>query len=191
MAPAGAIKSCTDDMSRWLLAQLGEPVAGGQPLVQPATLKEMHSSQMVIAAAQPRPELPVSNYGLGWFVQPYQGHPQVQHGGNIDGFSALVTLFPNERIGIVTLTNMNATPLGTLLTRTAIDRMLDLPKRDWLGETLARQKVAESANEAAESKKELTRVKGTKPSHPLSSGRVLVLHGQPAGATANRSLNRC
>lgn len=168
VAPAGAIKSCADDMARWLLAQLGEPVAGGQPLVQAATLREMHTSQMVITTAQTKPELPVSNYGLGWFIQPYQGHLQVHHGGNIDGFSALVTLFPNDRLGIVALTNMNATPLGSLLTRTAVDRLLGLPKKDWLGETLAKVKAGEAADKEAGAKKDLVRVKGTKPSHPLA-----------------------
>lgn len=168
VAPAGAIKSCADDMTKWLLAQLGEPVAGGKPLVQPVTLKEMHSPQMVVSAAPSKPELPVSNYGLGWFIQPYQGHQQVHHGGNIDGFSALVTLFPNERIGIVALANRDATPLGTLLTRTAVDRMLGLPKKDWLGEALAKIKAGENADKEAGAKKDLARVKGTKPSHPLA-----------------------
>ena len=40
-------------------------------------------------------------YGLGWFVSVSRGHRLVEHGGNIDGFSALVAMLPDKHIGIV------------------------------------------------------------------------------------------
>ena len=46
-------------------------------------------------------------YGLGWFIEDYEGQPMLHHGGNIDGFSALVTLFPRDGAGVVVLVNRN------------------------------------------------------------------------------------
>ena len=42
-------------------------------------------------------------YGQGWFISDYRGHHLVEHGGNIDGFSALVSLLPEENTGVVAL----------------------------------------------------------------------------------------
>lgn len=167
VAPAGAIKSCTDDMARWLLVQLGGGTIDGRPILKPATLKQMHTPQMVLSMAAERPEFPVTTYGMGWFVQPYQGHAHVHHGGNIDGFSALVTLFPRDGLGVVVLANQSGTPVPALLTRTIADRILGLPQQDWLGDAHRKKQAAEAAARDAATRKGLTRVAGTKPSHPL------------------------
>lgn len=35
-----------------------------------------------------------SGYGLGWFIHTFHGETMLQHGGNIDGFLALVSFMP-------------------------------------------------------------------------------------------------
>src|SRR5262249_48544890 len=44
---------------------------------------------------------------MGWFTSEYRGYKMVDHGGDIDGFSAEVSLVPSQKIGIVLLTNEN------------------------------------------------------------------------------------
>ena len=52
------------------------------------------------------------------------------------GFSALVTLFPRDGVGIVALANKNGAALPSLATRHAADRILGLEYKDWSGEAL-------------------------------------------------------
>lgn len=141
---------------------------GWEATVQPVTLKEMHSPQMVVSAAPSKLELPVSNYGLGWFIQPYQGHQQVHHGGNIDGFSAPGQLFPNERIGIVGVGEP-----GCHAARHAADPHGRRPDARAAEEGLAGRGAGEDQGrrkrgQGGRAKKDLARVKGMKPSHPLA-----------------------
>jgi CubicO group peptidase (beta-lactamase class C family) len=51
------------------------------------------------------------NIGFCWFLSSYRGHYQVQHTGNIDGFSSSVTFFPTDSVGIVVLANQNSSGL--------------------------------------------------------------------------------
>ena len=39
-------------------------------------------------------------YSLGWNVRYYRNNYYLEHGGDIDGLSASVSLLPNENIGI-------------------------------------------------------------------------------------------
>jgi hypothetical protein len=115
-----------------------------------------------------RPDISPPTYGLGWFVDNYRGHARVAHGGNIDGFSAMVSLLPNDRIGMVVLANLNATPLPELLVRHTYDRLLGLSPLDWSGEGLARRAKGQEAEREAKAKKKTVRVPGTHPAHALA-----------------------
>jgi len=105
---------------------------------------------------------------MGWFGDNYRGHRRVQHGGNIDGFSANVVLFPKDDFGMVVLTNMNGTPLRDLIAQVAADRLLGLKPVDWIAQGAARRALAETAGKEGEKKKAVTRIAGTNPSHKLS-----------------------
>ena len=48
---------------------------------------------------------------MGWFLQQWQGQKVIEHGGNIDGYGAQVTLLPESNLGYVLLTNNTASPL--------------------------------------------------------------------------------
>jgi hypothetical protein len=104
---------------------------------------------------------------MGWFTQSYRGHNLVEHGGNIDGFSANVVLLPQDDIGMVILTNLNGTSLRDLIAYAIADRLLNLKPIDWIAQGAARRSVAEAAAKEGEKKKEVTRVPGTHPSHKL------------------------
>lgn len=169
VGPAGSINSSIDDMMRWVLVHLEQGRAGDRQVVRASTLREMHTPQMVIPGLPTDEALSPTAYGLGWMTQMYRGHYRVFHGGNIDGFSALVTLFPMDDAGIVVLTNMNGTALPELLTRHAADRVLELEHRDWLGEALRNRTAARQAQATAAERLDEQRVKGTRPSLPLAS----------------------
>lgn len=169
VGPAGSINSNVDDMLNWVRVHLGLGRFEGNQVIQPATLRDLHSPHMIIPGIPLQPELAPAAYGLGWFVQQYRGHTRVAHGGNIDGFSALVTLFPREELGIVVLTNLNGTPLPDLVTNTIADRLLEEPARAWIAEAAVRRGVARTVNDAAQKRLAAERQQNTRPSHPLAA----------------------
>jgi CubicO group peptidase (beta-lactamase class C family) len=168
VGPAGSINSNVDDMLKWVGMHLAGGVVNGKPVVAKSILTDMYAPHMPIGGMPTDKDVGAVNYGMGWFLAEYRGHYEVQHGGNIDGFSAMVALFPPDNVGIVVLSNQNGSELPTVLRNTVIDRVLGLPARDWNGEALARFRRGEAADREAEKKKESVRVPGTSPSHALT-----------------------
>ncbi len=168
IGPAGSINSSVNEMSRWVVMHLNGGKFGDKRLAEAATVADMHQAHMSIGATSPEPEIIGGEYGLGWMLTTYRGHRRVEHGGNIDGFSASVALLPKDGIGWVVLTNMNGTPLTGLIGQVVADRLLNLKPIDWITQGAARHALSEQANKAGESKKTATRIAGTQPSHKLA-----------------------
>jgi hypothetical protein len=168
VGPAGSINSSVHEMLAWARLHVGDGRLDGKALVQRSTLTDLHAVHMAMGVEGPAPEVVPMGYGLGWFNDVYRGHRRVHHGGNIDGFSALVCMVPSERLGIVVLTNLNGTPLPDLIARQVIDRVLGLAARDWSGEALKRRDASQAANRAAQRAKKGTRKQDTQPAHPLA-----------------------
>lgn len=169
IGPAGAINSTVGEMSRWLLVHLNGGELNGRPIIQPQTLQDMHLSHMPTGQTPEIPELSPASYGMGWFVDSYRGHGRVHHGGNIDGFSAMISMFPDDRLGFVVLSNLNGTALPELLIRQATDLIFGLEPKDWLGEAAARKAKGMDLARQAEQKKLSRRVAKTKPAHDLEA----------------------
>jgi CubicO group peptidase (beta-lactamase class C family) len=171
--PAGSMHSSARDLSLWLQFHLAEGALEGKRLVSAKSLHETHKPQMVIRLpVQEKPLHPDTvqlSYGLGWVVHDRKGHLLISHGGAIDGFRAYLTMAPRSKIGIAILANLSDTSMQLALANRILDKMLDIPPRDWdaLHQT-ARRKAAAAAIE-----KEKARVAGrdlkVKPSKPLAA----------------------
>ena len=168
IAPAGAIVSSIADMNHWLLFHLNNGRYGETRIVSAGQIDELHAPQMVIPTALKFAELPMSIYALGWVVGPYRGYMRLEHGGNIDGFSSLVTLLPQEKIGIVVLTNLNGNPVPTIVTFNAIDRLLGMDEVDWNDRFTDLYNEIEAAAEKGKEKTASDCVPDTHPSHTLA-----------------------
>ena len=130
IGPAGSIKSCVEDMVCWLLLHLNQGMAGNKRIVSKEMLTEMHRPQMVIRNPGCSTIMQSEIYGLGWAISDYRGYRVINHGGNIEGFSALISLMPEIKTGIVVLTNsMNL--MCYVLSRNVYDRLLGLDHIDW------------------------------------------------------------
>jgi CubicO group peptidase (beta-lactamase class C family) len=169
VGPAGSINSSAEEMTRWITLHLNGGALDGRQVVQASTLRDMYRPYTPIAGLGPAPELGPMSYGLGWFVDSYRGHYRAQHGGNIDGFTASVTLLPTDRIGIVVLANQNGAALPELIARTAMDRLLGGARKDWNGEALAQRAAAQGGQRQMEDRKGEARIAGTRPAHPLAA----------------------
>ena len=170
IGPAGSINASAADMAKWTMAWVNGGKYNGKDVIPVSFLSQAISAQMVKGGGVPgpvNPDVHFSAYGLGWMLSSYKGHYRVEHGGNIDGFSASVSFFPSDSVGIVVLVNQNASALPSLIRNTVSDRMLNVRRTDWSAlqkESIAKAKAATPASGNSDS---LNRKENTKPSHPL------------------------
>jgi CubicO group peptidase (beta-lactamase class C family) len=171
IGPAGSINSNAVDMAQWVRLQLNQGSFKNERILSSGAVKEMHMPQTVMRleglAEKVHSQSHFMNYGMGWFLQDYRGRKIVHHGGNIDGMSALVAMMPEEKLGLVILTNMNGTSIPTAIMYRVFDAFLQAPQKDWSGDILKIVKAAEAQAAAVEKKTEADRVKGTSPSLEL------------------------
>ena len=166
MGPAGSINSSVNDMANWLKVWISGGYFKGKEILPTNYIREAASSQMVMDAGLPNKHNDVflSNYGLGWMIGSYRGHYAVEHGGNINGFSANVAFYPSDQLGIVVLTNQSVSKVPDIITSSIADMMFDLKRMDWNGEAKAE---TEKANRAKKELKKTPIVLNTNPSHSL------------------------
>lgn len=199
---AGSINSNVVDMAQWVRLQLSEGVYQSERLLSPGLVQEMHTPQTITPDEPPwsllSPGAHFRVYGMGWFLHDYHGRKLVHHGGDIDGMFALVTMIPEEELGLIVLTNMDNTMLPYVLMYRVFDAYLGVPERNWSSEMLEMMRGFQEQGKTAMKKTEEARVKGTTPSLPLTKyvgtyenelygeGRIthkdgmLVLHFNPA-----------
>ena len=74
---------------------------------------EMHSPQIIdhsFLASVFHPEALLINDGLGWYVAESHRRIILNHGGASEGMVAFIAMLPEERLGLVILTNVRFTP---------------------------------------------------------------------------------
>ncbi|RLD30045.1 MAG: serine hydrolase [Bacteroidetes bacterium] len=168
MRPAGSINSSVSEMSNWLITWINKGKFKEKEILPEAYVTEAMSSQMIIGAALPDKDIPdahFANYGYGWMLISYKGHYRVEHGGNIDGFSASVAFFPSDSIGVVVLANQNGSRVPGLVRNTIADRLLNVNKTNWTQRFIDAREKVKKAEKEAEDVKTTEKIKNTKPSH--------------------------
>ncbi|MFN8354094.1 MAG: serine hydrolase [Spirosomataceae bacterium] len=168
MGPAGSINSSVAEMANWLIMWTNGGKFEGKEILPASYTSEAMSSQMIIGAALPTKEIPdvhLSNYGFGWFLASYKGHYRVEHGGNIDGFSASTSFFPSDSVGIVVLVNQNGSAVPSIVRNLVADRVLGLKYFDWSQDRLKAVNRAKADAKKEEKSASSNRKTGTKPSH--------------------------
>jgi CubicO group peptidase (beta-lactamase class C family) len=134
LGPAGAINSNVLDMSKWVETWINGGKYKGKEIIPGNHATEAITAQMVMGGGLPTKESPdvfFSSYGFGWMLSSYRGHYRVEHGGNIDGFSASTCFFPSDSIGIIVLSNQNGSAVPSIIRNLISDRLLHLSYKDW------------------------------------------------------------
>ena len=168
IGPAGSINSNVEDMARYAIFQLGNGKVNGIPIVSESNLSLTHSPQVPMGGAGLFKEIGPQSYGMGWVNTSYRGHQLVWHNGGIDGFYALVSMLPDEHLGVVILTNLLGHPVPEIVAYNVFDRLLGLDSIDWstrFQQLEAKQKASE---EDAKKSGTTNRKLGTRPSHDLN-----------------------
>jgi CubicO group peptidase (beta-lactamase class C family) len=132
MGPAGSINSNLMDMIKWLKFHLNKGKANGKQIISESSITQIHSPQIPCELWPWKfDEIQFSSYGLGWFIDSYRGKKQVNHGGNIDGFSSYISFLPEENLGIVILSNLNEGFFTLPLSYFIYDKLLGYEHTDW------------------------------------------------------------
>jgi CubicO group peptidase (beta-lactamase class C family) len=167
-ATAGILSSAKD-MSQWMIFNLNNGIWKSDTLLSPSSRNILWSTHNSFSVNYSN-SLRISNffgYGLGWFVSDYKGKFRVHHTGGYSGMLSAVSLIPEEKLGIVILTN-GMVPVYTPLINYTIDAFLKLPAKDWSRESLDNYNKNKAADTRIE-EREKKRVLNTKPSLPLES----------------------
>ena len=139
-APAGSINSSVAEMSRWLMLQLnrGKFPDGDAHLFSEQRSREMWSAETILpireregALAKLAPKF--AAYGLGWGLRDYQGRKLVGHTGGVAGFVSRVMLVPEEKLGVVILTNAEEDAAFDAILFHVLDSYFASGDTDWIG----------------------------------------------------------
>lgn len=172
VAPAGAIISSVNDMSKWLIFNMNRGITtDGDTLLSARRFDEMWSAvnpQDVSSwSMQQWPSTHFKAYGLGWAMFDYHGRKVLGHGGGYDGFISNTTFVPEDELGMVFLTNKNTSLYYPLKFKT-LDVMMDAGEEtDWSADFLTMIKDRDAYAEERKAKAEEARAKETKPSLPM------------------------
>jgi len=90
LAPAGSIDSTLDDMGRYMIAMLG---GDGSQIVSDKIRKLMFTPHV---RNHPRS----SSFGMIWMLHEWNGVRVAEHGGRIDPYQTILSLFPDDNAGI-------------------------------------------------------------------------------------------
>ena len=172
MGAAGGIISSADDMARWMRFQLNNGINGKDTLFTKAQQITMWTPHVNYPISDRTRELyggrNFNGYGLGWGTSEYNGKQMVSHTGGYDGMYSAVTMLPTEKIGVVVLTN-SMDGIGTLLSYEIIDRLLNLPQKDWKARGLSQDKAHWDDRAARIKERTDAHITGTKPTMDLAT----------------------
>lgn len=153
MSPAGAINSSVNEMANWVITWINDGKFNRKEIIPSGFRSEAISSQSIIGSGLPdkeKPDLFFSTYGFGWMLSSYKGHYRVEHGGNIDGFSASTCFFPTDSIGIIVLSNQDGSVVPAIVRNTIADRMLGAKYFDWNADMKKAKEKAKAMKDSSE-----------------------------------------
>jgi len=165
VGPAGSIAASAGEMIRFVAMQLHDGTFGGRRVVSSAALREMQTPHVPLPDDRADPLLAGSSYGLGMAISELAGKRLLHHEGAVDGFVALMSMLPDEGLGVVVLTNYSGdNPVPWVVTRSIYDRLQEVAPTDWTayaGAVAAAQTQAVDAAPASHQLRRTTTPLGT------------------------------
>jgi len=101
---AGELSMTAEDLAKWDISIMD------QKLLRPASYHEFSTDVLLKNGLGTR-------YGLGVDVRNDAGHRSLSHGGEVSGFTSENIVFPDERVAIAVLTNLDAVDASGAIAR--------------------------------------------------------------------------
>lgn len=132
LAAAGSISSSASDMSKWVMALLANGKLGDKEIIPAGAIAQTRIPHSILGnGGHMFNKAHFNLYGLGWFLEEYAGRRIVAHTGGVNGFVTSVCLVPEEKLGIIVLTNTDANNFFEALRNEIQDAFLGLPYRNY------------------------------------------------------------
>jgi CubicO group peptidase (beta-lactamase class C family) len=161
----GGIISSVNDVGKWMIFNMNHGITGADTLLTSTSINmlwKMHNPFMVDQTRPNESKTHFRGYGLGWGLADFHGRLRVSHTGAYDGMISAVTMIPDEKLGVVVLSNgMN--PPNSAITNYVLNVFLGLEEKDWSAQMLEQSKKRQSEDKRITDRKE-KQVAGTKPS---------------------------
>jgi hypothetical protein len=165
-APAGGINTSVSDMAKWLGFLLSQGETNGSQLLSQAAVQQMMTPQIHFEESG-FSEIGTRYYGLGLRCEQYRGDRTVSHTGSLPGWSSMMSMMPEHRIGVVILTNRDPSPVTELLTYSVFDRLRSREPLNWLETFCARRRKALEAEQTERRNREALKTDWSEPTQPL------------------------
>lgn len=168
-APAGGMATSANDIAKWMLARLADgEYAPSKRLFSAKQAYEMWQAQTLIRIPEPKGALaPLSPnfaaYAMGWRLRDYRGHKVVGHSGGLTGTVSLITLIPDQHLGIAVFTNQQATEFTNAITWLIADSYLGAPRTDWIETYVKSDAESEKRYTDEKQKHDAARIKDAAP----------------------------
>jgi hypothetical protein len=135
-------------MSKWVMMQLNNGKLNGKEVIASSAIAQTRAPQSILGnGGHMFNKAHFNLYGLGWFLEEYAGRKIVAHTGGVNGFVTSVCLVPEERLGIIVLTNTDANNFYEALRNEIEDAYLGLPYRNYSKVYLDYQQMDEKQKE--------------------------------------------
>jgi len=92
---AGELAMTASDLAKWDISMID------QAILKPQSYREMETPELLKNGAS-------TQYGLGVGVSLVNGRRVLAHGGEVSGFTAQNSVYPDDRAAVIVLTNMDA-----------------------------------------------------------------------------------
>ena len=120
-APSSTLNSSVVDMTRWMLVNLNRGELDGRRILQTRSHDLLWTTTI-------KTSWNGAQMGLSWFLGEHAGRRTVFHPGGDTGFRSYILLVPDERLGIVLVSNWEGTPKEILVSE-ILDLLLPLGRR--------------------------------------------------------------
>jgi len=97
---AGALYSTTEDLLKW------EQGLFGGKVLKPASLEKMTTPYK-------------NDYAFGLMIHTVGGHKVIEHGGGIEGFNTVLQYYPDDKLTVIALANLNGPTSGQIAQKLA------------------------------------------------------------------------
>jgi hypothetical protein len=141
--------------------------------VEASILQEMHTPHTIIpmlpAERKLFPTRHFSAYGLGWFMSDHQGRLLIRHTGGLDGMLSSTILLPEEKLGVVVLTNKLPNVAYLALSYYLADRLMGIQVQDWFQAYRDFEAANRETLDEGRQRMLAAHMTGTQPSLPLQA----------------------
>lgn len=133
------IYSTIEDMAKWLAFQVCAGEFESRQYISEAQISQTRLSHVAIGESKSGTLFPLErvnhiDYGMGWFIHDYAGAKMLTHFGGMTGVRSLIAVIPDERVGIIMLSNLGGLRVSYALEALRsrfFDLYLGLPDQDW------------------------------------------------------------